>query len=66
MAVFGYNPLLKSVTRFDPVLYKDAVSNARKKYRKVELVPINTGGNLGPSGPNQAPAGQVNSANNPP
>jgi hypothetical protein len=36
-------PLLKSSTRFDPVLYKDAVSNARKKYRKIELVPISTG-----------------------
>ena len=36
-------PLLKSSTRFDPVLYKDAVSNARKKYRKIEIVPISTG-----------------------
>merc|ERR1712083_1149060 len=42
-AVFGYMPLLKSSTRFDPVLYKDDVSNARKKYRKLELVPISTG-----------------------
>ena len=42
-AVFGYMPLLKSSTRFDPVLYKDAVSNARKKYRKIEIVPISTG-----------------------
>lgn len=39
-AVYGYMPLLKSSTRFDPVLYKDAVANARKKYRKLELIPI--------------------------
>ena len=57
-AVFGYMPLLKSSTRFDPVLYKDAVSNARKKYRKLELVPISTG-NVPPN--NNAAA----AANNP-
>ena len=48
-AVFGYMPLLKSSTRFDPVLYKDAVKISRKKYHKIELVPISTG--------NQAPVG---------
>lgn len=37
-AVFGYMPLLRSNLRFDPVLYKDAVSNLRKKYRQIELV----------------------------
>lgn len=42
-AVFGYMPLQKSSTRFDPVLYKDAVANARKKYRKLELIPITSG-----------------------
>jgi glucuronyl/N-acetylglucosaminyl transferase EXT1 len=35
---FGYMPLIKSQMRFDPVLYKDAVSNTRKKYRKLELM----------------------------
>ncbi|KAG5683893.1 hypothetical protein PVAND_013153 [Polypedilum vanderplanki] len=38
VAVFGYMPLLKSNMRLDPVLYKDAVSNLRKKYRQIELV----------------------------
>lgn len=37
-AVFGYMPLLRSNMRLDPVLYKDAVSNLRKKYRQIELV----------------------------
>ncbi|CRK98107.1 CLUMA_CG011475, isoform A [Clunio marinus] len=37
-AVFGYMPLLKSNMRLDPVLYKDAVSNLRKKYRHIELI----------------------------
>jgi glucuronyl/N-acetylglucosaminyl transferase EXT1 len=40
---FGYNPLLKSVTRLDPILFKDPVSSFRKKYRKLELVTIATG-----------------------
>ena len=38
VAVFGYMPLLKSNMRLDPVLYKDAVSNLRKKYRQIELI----------------------------
>lgn len=38
VAVFGYMPLLKSNMRLDPVLYKDAVSNLRKKYRQIEVV----------------------------
>ncbi|XP_022901231.1 exostosin-1 [Onthophagus taurus] len=37
-AVFGYMPLLRSNLRLDPVLFKDPVSNMRKKYRKIELV----------------------------
>ncbi|XP_050314376.1 exostosin-1 [Anthonomus grandis grandis] len=37
-AVFGYMPLLRSNFRLDPVLFKDSVSNKRKKYRKIELV----------------------------
>ena len=41
--LFGYLPLKKSVTRLDPVLFKDEVSNTRKKYRKIELVPISSG-----------------------
>lgn len=43
VAGFGYMPLLKSSTRFDPILFKDPVSNFRKKYRKLELVPIASG-----------------------
>ena len=35
---FGYMPLIKSKLRLDPVLFKDPVSNMRKKYRKIELV----------------------------
>ena len=35
---FGNMPLLKSNLRLDPVLFKDSVSNLRKKYRKMELV----------------------------
>lgn len=35
---FGYLPLVKSQMRLDPVLFKDSVSNSRKKYRKLELV----------------------------
>lgn len=35
---FGYVPLVRSQVRLDPVLYKDAVSQLRKKYRKLELV----------------------------
>ncbi|XP_014262260.1 exostosin-1 [Cimex lectularius] len=37
-AVFGYMPLLRSNTRMDPVLFKDPVSNLRKKYRQIERV----------------------------
>lgn len=37
-AVFGYMPLIRSNMRLDPVLFKDPVSNLRKKYRKIELV----------------------------
>lgn len=37
-AVFGYMPLLRSNLRLDPVLFKDPVSNKRKKYRRIELV----------------------------
>lgn len=37
-AVFGYMPLLRSNLRLDPVLYRDAVSNLRKKYRQIEIV----------------------------
>ncbi|XP_069687017.1 exostosin-1 [Periplaneta americana] len=37
-AVFGYMPLLRSNMRLDPVLFKDPVSNLRKKYRQIELV----------------------------
>ena len=45
-AIFGYMPLRKSSTRFDPVLFKDQVSNTRKKYRKLELIPIASGATL--------------------
>ncbi|KAJ8979881.1 hypothetical protein NQ317_017504 [Molorchus minor] len=31
-------PLLRSNLRLDPVLFKDPVSNKRKKYRRIELV----------------------------
>lgn len=35
---FGYMPLVRSQVRLDPVLFKDPVSNMRKKYRRMELV----------------------------
>ncbi|RWS10410.1 exostosin-1-like protein [Dinothrombium tinctorium] len=35
-STFGYLPLIKSQMRFDPILFKDPVSNLRKKYRKLE------------------------------
>lgn len=35
---FGYVPLVKSQVRLDPVLYKDQVSNLRKKFKKIEQV----------------------------
>jgi len=35
---FGYMPLVRSQVRLDPVLFKDPVSNTRKKYRRMELV----------------------------
>ena len=34
---FGQMPLIKSKLRLDPVLFKDPVSNLRKKFRKIEL-----------------------------
>ncbi|GAB6028164.1 hypothetical protein CHUAL_002371 [Chamberlinius hualienensis] len=37
-SIFGYMPLVRSNMRLDPVLYKDPVSNLRKKYKKLELV----------------------------
>uniref|UniRef100_A0A1A9WHX9 Glycosyl transferase 64 domain-containing protein n=1 Tax=Glossina brevipalpis TaxID=37001 RepID=A0A1A9WHX9_9MUSC len=36
--VFGYMPLVRSNMRLDPILYRDPVSNLRKKYRQIELV----------------------------
>ncbi len=50
-SAFGYMPLMKSSFRLDPVLFKDAVSNARKKYRQLELVPINSGSAANPGNP---------------
>ena len=38
VSIFGYMPLLRSQLRMDPLLFKDPVSNLRKKYRKIELV----------------------------
>lgn len=35
---YDYIPLIKSISRFDPLLFKDHVSAARKKYRKIESV----------------------------
>jgi glucuronyl/N-acetylglucosaminyl transferase EXT1 len=37
-AGFGYMPLVTSRLRLDPVLFKDPVSNTRKRFRKMELV----------------------------
>ncbi|XP_048489264.1 exostosin-1 isoform X1 [Plutella xylostella] len=37
-AAWGELPLPRSVLRLDPLLFKDPVSNLRKKYRKMELV----------------------------
>lgn len=31
-------PLIRSNLRMDPMLYRDPVSNLRKKYRQIELV----------------------------
>lgn len=36
--VFGYMPLVRSQSRMDPVLWKDPVSNLRKKYRQLEVI----------------------------
>lgn len=36
--LFGYMPLLRSKARMDPLLFKDPVSNLRKKYRQIEVV----------------------------
>ncbi|XP_065212727.1 exostosin-1-like [Planococcus citri] len=38
VALFGYMPLVRSNLRLDPILFKDPVSNLRKKYRQIELV----------------------------
>ncbi|GFN99664.1 nucleoside diphosphate-linked moiety x motif 19 [Plakobranchus ocellatus] len=35
---FGYMPLIHSSMRMDTMLYKDPVSNMRKKYRQIETV----------------------------
>ncbi|KAG6457742.1 hypothetical protein O3G_MSEX010462 [Manduca sexta] len=37
---WGYMPLMRSVLRLDPILFKDPVSTLRKKYRKMELVTL--------------------------
>jgi len=42
-ASFGYMPLKKSMSRFDPILYKDPVSTVRKKYPKMESIQIISG-----------------------
>ncbi|WAR17951.1 EXT1B-like protein, partial [Mya arenaria] len=34
---FGYMPLIRSKLRMDPILFKDPVSNLRKKYKQIEL-----------------------------
>lgn len=36
--IFGYMPLIRSKLRMDPMLFKDPVSNLRKKYRQIEVV----------------------------
>lgn len=36
--IFGYMPLIRSKMRMDPLLFKDPVSNLRKKYRQIETV----------------------------
>lgn len=36
--IFGYMPLVRSRSRMDPVLWKDPVSNLRKKYRQLEVI----------------------------
>ena len=38
VSTFGYMPLVRSNLRLDPVLFKDAVSISRKKYRQIEAV----------------------------
>lgn len=45
---FGRNPLKESLVRFDPILFKDPVSNVRKKYRKMEVIPALGGYNGNP------------------
>lgn len=39
VSLFGYMPLIRSKLRMDPLLFKDPVSNFRKKYRRIELIP---------------------------
>ena len=34
---FGYMPLMMSQVRMDPLLYRDPVSNLRKRYRLLEV-----------------------------
>ncbi|XP_076083727.1 exostosin-1b-like [Mytilus galloprovincialis] len=36
--LFGYMPLIRSKVRMDPVLFKDPVSNLRKKFRQIEVI----------------------------
>lgn len=36
--IFGYMPLVRSKSRMDPVLWKDPVSNLRKKYHQLEVI----------------------------
>ena len=38
VTTFGYMPLMRSNLRLDPILFKDAVSISRKKYRQIESV----------------------------
>ncbi|KAK3579845.1 hypothetical protein CHS0354_015261 [Potamilus streckersoni] len=36
--IFGYMPLVRSKLRMDPLLFKDPVSNLRKKYKQIEML----------------------------
>ncbi|KAK3087008.1 hypothetical protein FSP39_000266 [Pinctada imbricata] len=36
--LFGHMPLIRSKARMDPLLFKDPVSNLRKKYRQIEVI----------------------------
>jgi hypothetical protein len=35
--IYGSMPLRRSSVRMDPILFRDPVSNLRKKYRQLEL-----------------------------